>query len=131
MAYSSDETGSFEVYVRPVSGRGGKWKISDQRGSDPLWSKNGSQLFYRRGDQVWVLDIRTEGGFSSGKPRLLFEKPGFQGGYTNQTWDLSMDGQRFLMVKFEDKKPQPVTEMILVQNWFEELKRLVPAGRRD
>ena len=45
-------------------------------------------------------------------------------------WDISLDGQRFLMVKVDDRKPQPVTEMILVQNWFEELKRLVPGGKK-
>ena len=130
MAYSSDETGSNEVYVRPVYGRGGKWKISNQGGREPLWSRNGSQLFYRRGDQVWVVDVRSESGFSVGKPRRLFEQRGFQSSYSNYTWDLSLDGQRFLMVKLEDRKPLPVTELILVQNWFEELKRLVPAGKR-
>ena len=45
-------------------------------------------------------------------------------------WDISLDGQRFLMVKLDERKPQPVTEMILVQNWFEELKRLVPTGKK-
>ena len=56
-----------------------------------------------------------------------FEKPGYRGGYPVRGYDLSLDGQRFLMVKLEQRKPSPVTEMILVQNWFEELKRLAPA----
>ncbi len=47
-----------------------------------------------------------------------------------RAYDLSLDGQRFLMVKLEQRKPTPVTEMILVQNWFEELKRLVPTGKK-
>ncbi len=129
LAYDSNETGRTEVYVFPVSGRGGKTQISNQGGADPLWAKDGSQLFYFWGDGIWVVDTRTEGGFSSGKPRLLFEQPGFQKDLRAGDWDLSLDGQRFLMVKFEDRKPQPVTELILVQNWFGELKRLVPAGR--
>ena len=44
-------------------------------------------------------------------------------------WDLSLDGQRFLMVKLEEAKPTPVTELVLVQNWFEELKRLAPTNK--
>ena len=78
---------------------------------------------------MWVVDIRTDGGFSVSKPRLLFNAPGLMGSGPIRTWDLSLDGQRFLMVKLEETKPTPVTEMILVQNWFEELKRLCPTGR--
>jgi predicted Ser/Thr protein kinase len=126
LAYSSNETGRSEVYVIPVSGPGGKTQISRQGGSAVLWSKMGNELFYRRGNEVWVADTKTEGGFSSGKPRLLFEKPGFY----SSGWDLSSDGRRFLMIKLEDRKPQPVTELVLVQNWFEDLKRLVPAGKK-
>jgi hypothetical protein len=72
------------------------------------------------------VDVRADGGFSTGKPRLLFERPGYSLGGPIRGYDLSQDGQRFLMVKYEQSKPTPVTEMILVQNWFEELKRLVP-----
>jgi hypothetical protein len=78
---------------------------------------------------VWVVDVQTEGGFATGKPRLLFERPGYVMGGPIRDYDLSPDGQRFLMVKLEQRKPTPVTEMILVQNWFEELKRLTPAGK--
>jgi hypothetical protein len=76
------------------------------------------------------VDIRTDGGFSAGKPRLLFEKPGYMHTFPTNAYDLSVDGQRFLMVKQEQRKSTPVTEMTLVQNWFEELKRLVPTGKR-
>ena len=118
--------GVAEVWVRPFPGPGGRWQISNEGGSEPIWSKDGRQLFYRRADQVWVADIRTEGGFSAGKPRLLFEQRDLMGEAHIRSWDLWPDGQGFLMVKLERAKPQPVTEMILVQNWFEELKRLVP-----
>jgi hypothetical protein len=76
------------------------------------------------------VDVRIEGGLTTGKPRFLFEKPGYNRSYPIRAYDLSLDGQRFLMVRFENWKPTPVTEMILVQNWFEELKRLVPAGKK-
>jgi Tol biopolymer transport system component len=129
LAYVSDESGRAEVYVQPFPGPGGKWLISQEGGTEPLWARNGTQLFYRRDDQVWVVDVRTGTGFTPGKPRLLFKAPGFTWGWPVRAWDISQDGQRFLMVKQEERKSQPVTEMILVQNWFEELKRLCPTGK--
>ncbi len=77
-----------------------------------------------------MVDVQTGPAFSAGKPRLLFERTGFELVGPIRNWDLSLDGQRFLMVKLDDNKPTPVTEMILVQNWFEELKRLAPSGRK-
>jgi hypothetical protein len=76
-----------------------------------------------------VVDVQTGPAFSAGKPRLLFERRGF-GDSGVRNWEISSDGQRFLMVKLDDRKPTPVTEMILVQNWFEELKRLAPSGKK-
>jgi DNA-binding winged helix-turn-helix (wHTH) protein len=130
LAYTSDESGRPETYVRPFPGPGGRWQISQQGGVGPLWARNGKQLFYRSGDQVWEVDVQTGPAFSAGKPRLLFEQPGFLCGNPICGWDLSLDGQRFLMVKVDDRKPTPLTEMILVQNWFEELKRLAPTGKK-
>jgi Tol biopolymer transport system component len=132
LAYVSDETGRWETYVRPFPGPGGKWQISSEGGSEPLWARNGKQLFYRweSGDsqQVWAVDARTDGAFSASKPRPLFEGSRFQSGVP-RCWDISPDGQRFLMVKIEERKAAPLTEMVLVENWFEELKRLAPAGK--
>ena len=130
IAYGSDESGRQEVYVQPFRGPGGKWQISNEGGRDPLWSRNGKQLFYRWGDQVWVVDVQIGSDFSTSKPRLLFEQPGYARSSLVRTWDISPDGQRFLMVKQGEREPKPVTEMILVQNWFEELKRLVPTGKK-
>jgi serine/threonine-protein kinase len=133
MAYVSDESGREEVYVQAFAGRRGKWQISNEGGSQPIWAPDGKQLFYRSaglGNQVWVVDVQTGSGFSASKPRFLFEQSGYARGTLVRTWDVSHDGRRFLMVKMEERKPQPVTEMILVQNWFEELKRLVPTGKK-
>ena len=131
MAYMSKESGRWEVYVQPFPSKGGKWLISQEGGTEPLWAPDGKQLFYRSPDwmQIWVVDVRTNGSFFAAKPRLLFKAPGFALGWAGRGWDISHDGQRFLMVKQEERKPQPVTEMILVQNWFEELKRLCPTGK--
>ena len=130
IAYTSDESNRRDVYVRPFPGPGMKYLVSSDGGSAPLWARNGKQLFYRQGNQMWVVDVRTDGGFAASKPRLLFEKPGYATTFPLRTYDLSLDGQRFLMVKVEQRKPTPVTEMILVQNWFEELKRLIPTGKK-
>jgi serine/threonine-protein kinase len=130
IAYSSDESGRREVYVQRFPGPGGKWQVSSEGGTESVWARDRRQLFYRRQDQVWAVDIKTDGDFQHGKPRLLFEQPGFVSGNPIRSFDLSKDGQRFLMAKFGPRTPTPVTEMILVQNWFEELKRLVPAGKK-
>ncbi len=130
IAYSSNESKRDEVYVASFPMPGMKHQVSSQGGEEPLWARNGKQLFYRWKDQVWVVDVRTDGGFSTGKPRLLFERPGYSGGITIRAYDLSQDGQRFLMVKREQRKPTPVTEMILVLNWFEELKQKLPTGNK-
>jgi Tol biopolymer transport system component len=130
IAYTSDESKRDEIYVRSFPGPGKKYQVSSEGGIQPLWARNGKQLFYRRQDQVWVVDVRTDGLFAISKPRLLFEKSGYGIGDPIRSYDLSLDSQRFLMVKLEDRKPAPVTEMVFVQNWFEELKRLVRTGKK-
>jgi serine/threonine-protein kinase len=130
IAYTSDESKHNEVYVRAFPGPGMKQLVSSEGGTEPLWARNNKQLFYRWGRTVWIVDVRTAGGFASAKPRLLFDKPGYGGSTPVRAYDLSPDGQRFLMVKNEERESVPVTEMILVQNWFEELKRLEPAGKK-
>jgi hypothetical protein len=130
LAYASNESGRMEVWVRPFPGPGGRWQISKEGGVEPIWSKDGRQLFYREAGRVWAADVRTDGGFSAGKPRLLFDKPGFVLSNAVRNWDLYPDGRGFLLMKEEEIKPRPATEMVLVQNWFEELKRLVPAGKK-
>jgi eukaryotic-like serine/threonine-protein kinase len=134
LAYASDESKPRrEVYVRPVSGPGPRQQVSAGGGVEPLWSRDGKQLFYRWHDQVWVVDVQADNGLKAGTPRLLFERAGYLGGnpFTGpiRHWDLSRDGQRFLMVKLEKRTPAPVTDMILVQNWFEELGRRGPARK--
>jgi eukaryotic-like serine/threonine-protein kinase len=135
IAYTSDESGRDEVYVQPFPGPGGKWQISNEGGEEPLWSRDGRELFYRqsyyqRENQAFVVDVQTGPVFSASKPRLLFTAQGYSGMGPIRTWDISPDGHRFLVVKMEERKSRPVTELVLVQNWFEELKRLVPTGKK-
>jgi Tol biopolymer transport system component len=126
LAYSSDESGRFEVYVQPFPGPGSKWQISTEGGggdeNPPRWARNGRELFYRNGSKMMVVDIQTEPTFTAGKPRLLFE------GQYGAWWDVAPDGQRFLMVQPVEPE-QPATQINVVLNWFEELRRRVPAGQ--
>jgi hypothetical protein len=129
IAYASDETGRPEVYVRPFPGPGAKHQVSNQGGGQPLWNKDMGRLFYRWNDQVWAADVRIADGFSTGKPRLLFDRPGYAPGSPSRSWDLSPDGRGFLMVKLERREPAPVTEMVIVENWFQELERMAPVQK--
>jgi serine/threonine-protein kinase len=128
IAYCTKQEGRYEVYVRSSSGTGETIKVSREGGREPLWAKSGKQIFYRWGNQMWAVDVQTEAGFSPGSPRFLFEKR-IGTSVPVRSYDISLDDQRFLMVREEERVPQPVTEMILIQNWFEELKKHVPTGK--
>ena len=128
IAYSSNETKRDEVYVQRF-GAAGRYQVSTAGGVQPVWSRDGKQLFYRWEDQVWVTDVRTDSGFAAGRPRFLFERAGYSLGGPIRGYDLSLDSRRFLMVKLDQRTPSPATELTLVQNWVEELKRKVPPIR--
>ena len=66
LAYISDESGRYEIYVQPYPGPGGKWQISTEGGTEPVWNPNGRELFYRSGDKMMAVDITTQPGFAAG-----------------------------------------------------------------
>ena len=128
LAYGSDSSGRFEVYVQPFPGPGQREQISYGGADSPLWSRNGRELFFMsRGDvpgveRVHAVDVTPGVPFKSGTPRVLFQgRFGRTGAPT--AYDVSPDGSRFLMVEHLDPPSQPVTQMRLVLNWFEELRR--------
>ncbi len=128
LAYVSDESGRFEIYVQPYPGPGGKWQISTDGGTEPVWNRNGRELFYRSGEKMMAVDIATQPSFVAGKPRMLFERQYVPTAGTFPFYDVSPDGQRFLMIK-PVEQAQAATQINVVLNWFEELKRLVPPGK--
>jgi serine/threonine-protein kinase len=130
IAYISDESGRFEIYVQPYPDPGGKWQISTEGGTEPLWNRNGRELFYRSGAKLMAVDIATQPGFTVGKPRMLFEGPYTPASGTTPNYDVSPDGQRFLMLKPIESAETAPTEINVVLNWFEELKQKVPAGKK-
>jgi len=129
IAYDSTESGRDEIYVRPYPGPGGKWQISTEGGTEPVWNPKGRELFYRERNKMMAVEITTQPSFSHGKPRVLFEGAYVLSPRTWADYDVSRDGQRFLMLKGAEQAPT-TTQINVVLNWFEELKRRVPPGGR-
>ncbi|OFW30901.1 MAG: hypothetical protein A3H97_19275 [Acidobacteria bacterium RIFCSPLOWO2_02_FULL_65_29] len=124
VAYISDESGREEVYVQAFPVPGARTRISSDGGSEPMWARNGREIFYRNGDKMMVVAVEAGSTFRAGLPRVLFE-----GQYARVVWgqtnyDVSLDGQRFLMIKTEAQPPS--TELRLIVNWFAELLRPSP-----
>jgi hypothetical protein len=130
LAYISDESGRQEIYVQPYPGPGGKWQISTEGGNEPAWSRNGRELFYRSGSKMMAVEVTMQPTFSAGKPKALFEGQYFAvtPGQAGTAYDVSPDGQRFLMVKETDRAASNA-QINVVLNWSEELKRRVPAAK--
>jgi Tol biopolymer transport system component/predicted Ser/Thr protein kinase len=129
IAYASDESGRIEIYVRSYPGPGGKWQISSEGGSEPVWNPKGRELFYRAGNKMMAVDVTVQPTFSAGKPRTLFEGPYLPTPRSFPDYDVSPDGQRFLMLK-PSEQTSSLTQIVVVQNWFEELKQKVPAWKK-
>jgi eukaryotic-like serine/threonine-protein kinase len=108
LAYTAKETGRDEVYVQPYPGPGGKWQISTEGGTEPAWNPNGQELFYRggtlsgsilRSGKMMAVDIATQPSFSASTPRVLFAGDYLPATELITNYDVSRDGQRFLMVQ--------------------------------
>jgi serine/threonine protein kinase/Tol biopolymer transport system component len=129
LAYEElDRAGQFEVYVRPFpNASAGQWKISTAGGTRPLWAPGGQELFYVSPDGG-LMAVRADtrsGKWSSDKPAKVLEGPYMTRGLRDKaTYDVSTDGKRFLMVKQPANQSAP--QIVVVQNWTEELKRMAP-----
>jgi Tol biopolymer transport system component len=127
VVYTSDETGTKEVYVRPFPmSSGGKWPVSNGGGSQPRWRRDGKELFYFAPDST-LMAVPVTGGstFQLGVPKALFRTTvlGGTGGGPGSSWryDVSPDGQRFLInTALEEATSSPIT---LVVNWQTTLKK--------
>ena len=132
LAYSSDETGREEVYITPYPGPGGCIAVSSGGGRSATWSANGRELFYRNGRQMMGVTIGPGAAPSVSTPQLLFEGDYVEEdpGTGTNNYDVAADGKRFLMMKAESRPEEGVAppQIIVVQNWLEELKRLVPTN---
>ena len=127
-AYESNATGQKEVYVRPFpNAEAGRWPISTSGGSKPLWGPEGRELVYWGSDGMMAVPVETEPTFTPGSPELLFELGAYMDHF-GRNYAMTPDGERFLMIKEGGGDETSSTELILVLNWFEELKQRVPTN---
>ena len=126
LAYVSNESGRNEIYVQPYPGPGGKWAISNEGGTEPVWSPDGRELFYRRGDQVIAVAVQDGPEFTVGTSRVLFEGP-YEVVEGARNYDIMPDGKRFVMVR-SDMGDVP-ERFHVVSNWFQELQARAAAAR--
>jgi eukaryotic-like serine/threonine-protein kinase len=129
--YCSVESGKPEIYVQQWPGPGPKIQISSDGGTDPVWRRDGKEIFYRNGSKMMVVSVNSGGSFHAGKPELLWTADYMHGlssscgfkGTTTTSYDVSPGGQRLLMIKDRDEKLF-ATKVVVVVNWSEELKRV-------
>jgi len=125
LAYTSDESGRREVYLQPFPPAGRKWQLSTDGGDEPVWSRDGRDLFYTNGSKLMAVAMATQP--PTGSPRLLFEGRYARSQTGSAAYDVSPDGQRFLRVQMIEPDP-PNNQINVVINWFTELKRLAPVN---
>ena len=133
IAFTSNRSGRNEIYVKRYPAEGGLFAISTDGGQFPFWAPHNGEIFYREGDKMMTASVETEPNLRAGKPRSLFEglprlRPEeIRNMDRRRDYDPTPDGQRFLIVKKgEESLP---TQINVVLNWSEELKRLVPTEK--
>ncbi len=131
LAYESNESGQFQIYVRPFPNvTDGRSQVTDRGGRSPQWSPDGRELFYVSRTSMMTVPVQLNPTFTPGNPAKLFDArslvlDGRFMGSTARTFDISPDGQRFLMLQegnLSDEGNRPSIGIVVVQNWFEELK---------
>jgi serine/threonine-protein kinase len=129
LAYTTDESEDFQVLVRPSSGRGGQWQVSSDGGVLPRWSRDGKQLFYLLGRQLFVVDVETGPGataFRAGNPRLLLDD--LDRAKLTSGYDVAPEGDAILAPSLLQDEA-PLNHITVLVNWLDEVERLVPSGR--
>ena len=125
LAYQSNESGRFEVYVQPYPSGGRPAKASEGGGNEPMWGRSGRALYYRTPDGIMSVAVTTGTAFSIGERKLVLP-----GTYTtdpsHQNYDISLDGSQFLVLKQADADAKP----LLVHNWGQELREKLAAGKK-
>ena len=128
LAYQGDESGRSEVYVRDMSGGGGRWQISTTGGEEPHWSPDGRELYYRNESQMMAVSIDTRSTFTPKTPTVLFDGVYNLRSDTGISYAVAPTGDRFLMIRLTGENV--TSTMFVVTNWFAELKRLTSSAPR-
>lgn len=126
LAYVSDRAGQANVYVRPFPDVDAEIQVSVNGGTEPVWGRNSEELFYRNGAREMVAVTVLPGEeFATGPEQVLFSATAYRRDFYHAAYDVSADGERFVMIRISDSGSLD-EELFAVENWFEELKRLVP-----
>ncbi len=128
LAFASDESGRFEVKIRPLSGKGETVQVSSEGGWEPVWSRDGSKLYYRNlaGSRLMTVSIDASQTIKAGNSRVVVENNLMVGGFPfGRNYDVSPDGKRFLMIRYIPP-PAPPKEYRVIVHWSQELKQLFP-----
>ena len=128
LAFISNETGADEVYVQSFPDPGGrKWPVSTEGGSEPLWSRDGRELFYRNGrNEMVAVAVTYTSTPPLGRQQVLFSTRPYAVGSYNRMYDVTPDRQRFVMMRLAPGQSAEDFRLVVVENFFEELERLAP-----
>jgi serine/threonine protein kinase len=132
LAYCSNETKTPQVYVQAFPGPGPKIQVSNDGGTDPVWKRSGGELYFRNGDRMMAVAVSTTPTFTAEHPRTLWEGRYSHGmstscgppGATSSNYDVTADGQRFLMIKDDAPYTAVSKQVIVVLSWADEVNRL-------
>ena len=127
VVYVSNDSGRFEVYIRPFVGSGSRVQVSVDGGTEPVWARSGKELFYKNRNKLMAAQLRSEPVMEVTGRSVLFEAPFARGVPGGANYDVSIDGSRFLMLK-DALDASEVRSLSIVLNWFDELRRLVPVA---
>jgi Tol biopolymer transport system component len=128
LAYASEESGQFETYVTGFPNGVGKSKVSSGGGVQPVWARNGRELFYLKDDKLMVVEVNARSTFAAGKPAQLFQRQSFIGPAGEASYDVSLDGQRFVMIQ-TSAEHVTASQVNVVLGWADELTRRERAGQ--
>jgi serine/threonine-protein kinase len=121
VAYYSNESGKYEVYIKDFPRGENRWQVSTSGGSYPLWSRKGDRVFFINGENLLEVDVRSENPLTLGTPRVLFSR-GAAHLMLGRGFDVSADGNRFLVVQQVEKSGSSTPLLTVVENWFVEFK---------
>jgi hypothetical protein len=117
MAYTSDESGRHEVYVMRFPSGQGRWQVSSDGGIRPRWNGTGTELFFVSGNNLVVVDVSTRGVFRLGIPKTLFSASAVDVVDLSYSYDVSADGNRFVVAQQVATEEQEPPRARLVQDW--------------
>jgi serine/threonine-protein kinase len=121
LAYLTDESGRWELYVRPFPNvNDGRWQVSTSGASEPVWAHSGRELFYKNAaDEMMVSEVRTGPTFVVGQHSVLFSASDYYSYSFHPQYDVAPDGERFVMIRF--RAVGDAGNLVVVENWLDEL----------